>query len=71
MGAGREPASCPASEDDRLNGMPDAQQTKKTKQNLSKDEDYQKLVQRLSERVWQLWMVELRHDQERRGQRRR
>ncbi len=51
--------------------MPDAQQTKKTKQDLSKDEDYQKLVQRLSERVWQLWMVELRHDQERRGQRRR
>jgi hypothetical protein len=69
MGAHREPDSFPASEDNRVKRMRDGQQEKQ-KRDLMKQEAYEKLVQRLSERVWQMWIVELRHDQERRGQRR-
>ncbi|MBE2267732.1 MAG: hypothetical protein IAE80_05835 [Anaerolinea sp.] len=49
--------------------MPSSQKTK-VKREALQGEAYQRLVQQISERVWQLWIVELRRDQERRGRRR-
>lgn len=32
---------------------------------------YEEVLRRVTERVWQLWLADMRHDQERRGQQRR
>lgn len=70
MGAGREPDSFPASKDNRVNLMLNGQQKQQKQDRATKEQEYERLVQLLTERVWQMWVVELRHDQERRGQRR-
>ena len=49
--------------------MPE-QQAKKSKRGSMSEADYDKLVQQVSERIWQIWMLELRRDRERRGGRR-
>jgi hypothetical protein len=49
--------------------MPE-QQAKKSKRGSMSEEAYDKLVQQVSERIWQIWMLELRRDRERRGGRR-
>jgi hypothetical protein len=74
MGTRRESNTFPASEDDRAAVMSDTQvNVDQRGQSTSEQQrqQYQALLQRVTERVWQLWLADLRHDQERRGQRRR
>lgn|GEM_PF-5324123 len=70
MGAGRQPASFPASEDMRISRMPEQSQKQQQRPRLT-GQEYNQLVRRLTDRVWQMWIIELRQDRERRGQRRR
>jgi hypothetical protein len=40
-------------------------------QETNQEDAYDKLVEEVAERVWQLWREEVRHEHERRGQQRR
>ncbi|MDZ4764665.1 MAG: hypothetical protein SGI73_08935 [Chloroflexota bacterium] len=50
--------------------MPEQSQKQQQRPRLT-GQEYNQLVRRLTDRVWQMWIIELRQDRERRGQRRR
>lgn len=73
MGTNRESNSFPASKQDwetNMNGSSSDPHEKHRLEQVSRQQ-YAVLLQQVSERVWQLWMADLRHDQERQGQRRK
>lgn len=47
--------------------MADGQDQQNLDTNRIDDATWQKLVERVAKRVWELWREELRHDRERRG----
>ena len=73
MGKSREPNSFPASKPNRKTIVNEPQSNAREQNRLEQERQrrYTELLQRVTERVWQLWMADLRHDQERQGQRRK
>lgn len=73
MGTSRESDSFPASKQDgqtNMNGSA-SDPHEKDQSEQARRQQYAALLQQVCERVWQLWMADLRHDQERQGQRRK